>query len=365
MKAGVRIVVEYYNIETGLVLTSKVLRGDSVKKPISIKELGYLHEEQIALLQSIQDIKLGYETRLLNQEEACPACGKITKSNGMRTSKFHAVFTDHTVKIQRRRCQCSWNSSDTIDQIYGSSSHPDLVEKQIIQGIENSYRQASRQLNAESKNVRSINNDDRIRHNIANVAKIIEEEKLKECAAVNKKEATKELIAVVDGCHLKLNDNDSRSFEAMLATIYSPKNIHRIDKHHNEITQKTSVASALDDHQKTIKKLIFNACHREDVNAFVTELTCLTDGASNCWLITNSLKNCCKNLINVLDWFHITKRFTIIYNRIDDTFKNKLDKIKWLLWHGKAQEGLERLIELQSIIDDPKLSSGLKGLYPK
>jgi hypothetical protein len=363
MKTGIRLIVEYYNVKTGEILSSEVIRDDVIKKPNTIKGLGYLHEEQISLLQSIQDIKLRYEIRLLNQEETCPKCGKKSKSNGMRKSKFHAVFTDHDVNIQRRHCQCGWNSSDTIEQLYGSSSHPDLIEKQVIQGVENSYRQASRQLNAESKKIRGINNDDRIRRNVATVAKIIEEEKLKPGKVVNQNKATKQLVTVIDGGHLKSNDNNADSFEAMLATVFCPDNLRRIDKHHNEILKKTSVASALSNHQKTIKQLVLNACHKEGMNAKVTELTCLTDGASNCWSISVALKRYCKKLINVLDWFHITKRFTVINNRVDTDFKEKLEKVKWFLWHGKAKEGLKRLAELQGIIENDKLLSDLQDLY--
>jgi len=363
MQMGIRFVAELYEIKSGKVMESKILRADKIKRPTTLKEFGYLHAEQIQLLDDIQDFKLQYETKLINEDAICPDCGRKTSPRGTRQSNFHAVLTDHKISIQSRRCQCGWSSPDSVDGIYGSSMHPDLVEKQLIQGSENSYRQASRQLNAESKNTRSINNDDRIRRNIADVANIIEKEKLKKRAQVKEKEAINELIAVVDGGHLKSNANDSRSFEAMIATVYSHKNIHRIDKHHNEITKKTSVASALDDHQKTIKKLILNACLQEGANAFVTELTCLTDGASNCWSITNSLKSCCKKLINVLDWFHITKRFTIIYNHVDDIFKDKLEKVKWFLWHGKAKEGLERLAKLRCAVVDPKLSSNLQDLY--
>jgi hypothetical protein len=37
------------------------------------------------------------------------------------------------------------------------------------------------------------------------------------------------LIAVVDGGHLKSKDNDARSFEAMIATVYRPEHIRKID----------------------------------------------------------------------------------------------------------------------------------------
>jgi len=328
-----------------------------------LKEFGYLHDEQIQLLQSIQDFKLLYEAKLINEEGICPDCGRKTSSRGTRESNFHAVLTDHKVNIKRRRCQCGWKMPDSVEGIYGSSMHPDLVEKQVIQGSENSYRQASCNLNSESKNNRSINNDDRIRRNLADVAKFIEKEKLKKPKTVKKSEAAKELVAVVDGGHLKSKDKDSRSFEAMIATVYRPENIRMIDKHHNEITHKTSVGSALSDDQKTIKQLVLNACRKEGSNARVTKLTCLTDGASNCWSITSSLKPCCKELVSVLDWFHITKRFTVINNRVDADFKEKLEKVKWFLWHGKGNSALERLTQLKSNGEDEKLSVDLQDLY--
>lgn len=53
----------------------------------------------------------------------------------------------------------------------------------------------------------------------------------------------------------------------MIATVYRPENVRSIDKYHNEITRKTSVASALSDHQKTIKQLVLNTCRKEGSNA--------------------------------------------------------------------------------------------------
>lgn len=362
MKTAIRFIAEHYNVETGEVLNLEILKETLIKKPASIKDLGYIHEEQISFLKSIQEVKLSYETRLLNQEDECPNCGNKTKSNGIRKSKFHSVFTDHEVNIQRRHCRCGWNSSDTIEQIYGSSSHPDLVEKQVIQGSENSYRQASRQMNAESKISRPINNDDRIRRNVARVANIIAAEKLSNHDEVSQKDAAKSLIAVIDGGHLKSNTNDAHSFEAMITTIYSPTNTRRVDKSHNEITQKTSVASALSDKQKTIKQLSVNACYKEGAHAQITELTCLTDGASNCWSIAKRLKSCCKKLINVLDWFHIAKRFTIISKLVDVELKEDLAKVKWFLWHGNSKEALKRLKQLQNTVEDAKILSTLQEL---
>ena len=363
MSMGIRFVAEYYDKKTGKVSETEILRSDEVKRPTTVKELGYLHEEQIQLLQAIQNFKLQYECKLINEEVTCPNCNSKTSPRGTRKSKFHAVFTDHTVTIQRRRCQCGWGGPDSVDSLYGSSLHPDLVEKQVVQGSENSYRQASRQLDAESKCNRPINNDDRIRRKVSEVAKIIGANKLKKSKVVKQNEAAKQLVAFVDGGHLKSKDMGSRSFEAMIATVFRPENINKLDKHHNEITKKTSVASALSDHQNTIKQLVLNACRQEGSNAKTTELTCLTDGASNCWSITNSLKPYCKKLTNILDWFHITKRFTIINRSLDSEDKERIEKVKWFLWHGNAENALQRLVEIQADFTDEKLLSALDELY--
>lgn len=364
MEMSVRVVLEFYNSNSGEVTESKVIRDDKIKRPVKINELGYLHREQIEILESVQNFKIKHESVLINQEISnCPLCGKKPKSSGIHQSNFHAALTDHRVNIQRKSCQCGWSSPYTVSGLFGNSSHPDLIEKQITQGAETSYRQASRNLNAESKKERSINNDDRLRRNVALVASSIEKNKLKDVKPAKKEHAVKKLIAVIDGGHLKSNQKGSRSFEAMIATIFCPDNIQHIDKHHNEITKKTSVASALSDKQETIKQLTINACRTEGANAQITELTCLTDGANNCWSIANSLKSCCKKLVTILDWFHITKKFTIIFNCIDADFKDKLERVKWFLWHGKANDALVRLQELQKESNDKKLLDKLQELY--
>lgn len=362
MTKGLRFVAEYYDVETGETISSTLVREDCMKKPTTIKDLGYLHTEQIELIQSIQDIKLAYETQLINQETTCPQCGGNTKANGFKKSKFHAALTDHEVKLQCRRCACGWLSESTVDGLYGSSLHPDLVEKQIVQGVENSYRQASRQLNAESKQNRRINNDDRIRRNIAVTAKWLETFNMKSLEPTTQEKAAKQLITVIDGGHLKSNAKYGRSFEAMIATVFNPDNLVRIDNHHNEIIKKTSVASALGDKQESIKKLLRNACIKEGANKEVTQITCLTDGAANCWSIAHSLKPQCKNLVTILDWFHITKRFTIINNHIDYELKEKLEKVKWFLWHGKLNESMQRLDEIKLTVDNEKLLIELQEL---
>ena len=363
MERVIRIVAQHVNKETGEVLDSVVCREDAVKKPETLMELGYLHIEQIELLSSLQDFKIKHQAVLINQSDVCPNCNGKARAQGIIKSTFHAALTDHDVLIRRKRCTCGWGSKYSLEGIYGSTLHPDLLEKHAIQGSENSYRKACKNLNYESKSIRSINNVDRIRRSVSKVGEIVAFEKLQKVNEVKKVDAVDNLIVVVDGGHVKSNQNDSRSFEAMIATVYDPNNLKVIDKNHNEITQKTSVASAISDEQKTIKQLVFNACRKEGIHSKVTTLTCLTDGANNCWSITNTLKPYTKTIVNVLDWFHITKRFTVINNTLNDSLKDRLTKIKWHLWHGDAKTALERLNTFIKDVTEEKTSEQLTHLY--
>jgi len=361
VKKAIRVTVEYYNVETNEVLESDVIKTDYIHKPEQLKELGYLHSEQIQLLATIQNFKIKHQATLCNDDKQCPLCGKKSHKSGIRKSKFHAALTDHEVLIQRRSCRCGWSSPYTVEAIYGSSIHPDLLEKQAIQGAENSYRKASKNLNAESCGKRSVNSIESIRKSSKKVACVIGNNKLKQPVTARNK--AEQLIVVIDGGHLKAKDKNSRSFEAMITAVYRPENIRRVDKYHHEIIKKTCVASALSDHQQTIKTLSINACRKEGAEHKTTKITCLTDGANNCWSIAEALKPVCSSLTKILDWFHITKRFTVLLNIINEDNKERLEKIKWHLWHGDGNKALLKLSEQIKDTTDDALLEKLEGLY--
>ena len=99
------------------------------------------------------------------------------------------------------------------------------------------------------------------------------------------------------------------------------------------------------------------------MNASITKLTCLTDGANNCWSITKTLEDHCHELEEILDWFHVTKRITVIDNSIADNLKGLLAKIKWHLWHGNAETALLRIRQLQALEVNEKTNERLSELY--
>ena len=113
---------------------------------------------------------------------------------------------------------------------------PGFIRKAGYSGAENSYRQASKNLGAESGSKRSVNSIESLRKSAKKVARVVGDNKLKPVTAMPESTAAEELIAVIDGGHLKAKDKDVRSFEAMTGTVYRPENIRLVDNHHNEIT---------------------------------------------------------------------------------------------------------------------------------
>lgn len=348
MKKGIRIIAQCYDLDTGETLEESTLRDDPLKKAEQLREFGYLHVEQIEFLQKVQDFKIKHQI-MLNRVTSCPVCGSKTSNRGVFSSEFHAALTDHKVEMQRTSCRCGWMSELSIKGLFGSAIHPDLLEKQVLQGSKESYEKASRTLNAESASKRAINSHSQLYKSIKMGGELLE--KIRSSGEYGSGQAAvNELCATIDGGHIKAR-GDSRSFEAMVATVYCPANIQYVNKNHNELTSKSSVASAKDDAQSTMKLLFKRACAAQGMNQ-QTIVTCLADGADNCWTIARSIQEDCQKVVCILDWFHIGMKFKNIAIPVEHA--ELYDKIKWHLWHGDALKALDKLMDLENLITDHK-----------
>jgi hypothetical protein len=96
-------------------------------------------------------------------------------------------------------------------------------------------------------------------------------------------------------------------------------------------------------------------------------VTVLTDGGDSVRALTGNLPSGSEH---VLDWFHVAMRMTVLrqygkglahYNPLEATaLQDRLERIKWRLWHGDADEALTRVRELAE--DVAALASGYPGL---
>lgn len=359
MSKNIRLLAQYYDTITGEVLEEIMIDDQEVLKAKMLKDLGYNHKQQVDYLQKIQDFRLRYQLQL-SSPTACPKCNGSLSKHGIFDSKFHAVLTDHRAKLQRMSCKCGYKSPVSIDGMYGSAIHPDLLKKQAIQGSQLSYEKASSTLDAESCHKRPINSHSQIYKSVKLVSEPLEEVKKSLQLVVNKNFA-ESLIANIDGGHIKARGN-TRSFEAMIATVYRPENIKKVDKNHNLITKKSTVASAKSDSQQSMYALFKSACESQGMDKN-TEVICLADGAENCCSIAHSIEAYCKNVTYIIDWLHIGMKFKNYSSAVPEKYKELYNNIKWNLWHGNADKALQSFDELNSLIDDRTALTKLNKLY--
>ena len=100
------------------------------------------------------------------ENKFCPRCGGKLKKYGTRESDFHAVFSDHKLKVQKHVCldpECRWQSSPTIKALFGTNIHPDLVKLQCEQGALYSFREAQSNLEKLNYEPRRINNHTQVK----------------------------------------------------------------------------------------------------------------------------------------------------------------------------------------------------------
>lgn len=360
-----RIIVEKVAVSTQEVVKRDTLKIYDVKRPESILDLGLRHAAQISLLEKVQNAVLAEQSVLIEPEtKLCPKCGHKLKKNGHRISEFHAVFSDHKIRIQKHKCHhltCNWQGSHTVTSLFGTSIHPDLAKLQCEQGALYSYREAEHNLERINCNARSINNHTQVKRLTGKVGEALATQNFQlpdesECAA-----PATELIVQIDGGHIATQERPKGSFEALAAIVYKPENIKEIDRNHRQIVNKTCISSAQSDQLKTIKVYLINAAKKQGL-APETKIIGLADGAKNCWSVLSSLTPHCQSLEWILDWFHIAKKFQSVHQGLGTALAESLESAKWELWHGKAERCLVKLSLLRGNISDQQKRVKIKGL---
>lgn len=103
MDYELRAVVEKVSVSSQEVIKRDTLKVYDIKRPESIIDLGLRHTEQISLLEKVQNALLAEQAVLIDLGyNRCLKCGQKIKKNGYTQSQFHAVFSDHTLRVQKQ-----------------------------------------------------------------------------------------------------------------------------------------------------------------------------------------------------------------------------------------------------------------------
>lgn len=344
MNYKIRYIAQLVEESSEEIVAEEVVQTKTLKFPESFQDFGLRHAEQISLIKKSQDFTLKYQVEYFNKSE-CPKCGKNLRKQGLIESDFHDILTDHKIHIQRLTCTCGWKNKNTLNGIYGNASHPELLQQQVKMGANTSFEKASQILNGFSAEKRNINNNVTIMRNVTKVGEALDAYKKSKPWAIAK-EKSPELVVVTDGGHVQNKADGKHTFEELISTSYRPEDVTYQKDGGQVIDKKLSVGSAKSDRKNSIKKLTLNACKQLGMTRETT-VTALTDGAKNCWSVVNNLESSCQQLLRVLDWFHIDKKFKERESKVQEELKVVYDKAKWHCWHGHPETALIRLSQVR------------------
>lgn len=132
MNCKLRIVIEKIDLQTNKVIDKSTVDSFEIHKPEKIIDVGLRHKTQIELLKRIQQKVIDEQYAIVeDQNKKCPKCKILLKKNGYKQSDFHAVFSDHKIKIQKHICPtCHESQVPSIKSLFGTSIHPDLYKLQ-------------------------------------------------------------------------------------------------------------------------------------------------------------------------------------------------------------------------------------------
>ena len=366
MDYELRVIVEKVAVSSQEVVKRDTIKSYDIQRPESIVDLGLRHAEQISLLEKIQNALLAEQSVLIDSGvTVCPKCGQKLRKNGAQVSDFHAVFSDHKLRLQRHCCSntaCHWQGASTIQAVFGTNIHPDLAKLQCEQGAWYSYREAERNLGKLNAQPRSVNNHAQVKRMTATVGHLLAEHNGIPPAAQACAPPARDLIIQVAGGHIPIQEKAQRSVEAVSAVVYRPEAIRTVDKPHREMSEKPWGVSAKDDHLQSSKTCLMHGALQQGL-CRATHVTARADGAKHCWTALGALHPSCATLEGMLDWFHLGKKCQTGQNALGEALEASLERATWTLWHGKAEEALAKLALLRNNITDEAQKSKMTGLY--
>jgi hypothetical protein len=277
----------------------------------------------------------------------CPDCDSQLSHNGFELGNFHAVLSDHKVKMQKVKCknkECRWSHNPSITSHFGASISPELIKIQAEFGATMSFRKARNCLDTVASSKRPINNHMRTRRSTILTGKNLVKYRLNkyENNQIEKAQEHKTVLATTDGIFLHDFDNVGHNFEVMTTKIYNIQDISKVSNNRHKITKKHCVTSSLKDSQKSIKEKVRQEATLAKIDKNTTVMA-LADGATNCWNVLQTLAPLCGFIMYILDWWHINQAFNKLLCQLPDDYKTIVMTARNATWYGEVELALSSL----------------------
>lgn len=338
-----------------------------------MEAIGLTLAESKQLLKDLQQHVIRRQVEAYVESRAlCEDCGRRRGSKGAHQIRFRTLLGKVRLRSPRlRRCRCRTDgvlSFSPLAELLSERTSPELRMMEAKWSALVSYGLATRALQ-DLLPVDERLDASTVRKHTLKVAKRCEKELDEQeptlCREHGEQSADetheREPITVgADGGYLRLWHERGRSFEAVVGKSVPadgpPQCFGAVQKHDPN------------PQLRLMRVLISQGTRRGDRVRF------LSDGEPT---MRDLHLRMGPHLDHVLDWFHITKRFTVLkqyikgvvriekdagkYDRLSPGYdiQKKLDSAKWKLWHGKVDDALDRIDSLSS------LAVNFEATYPK
>ncbi|WP_341992898.1 ISKra4 family transposase [Azorhizobium sp. AG788] len=333
-----------------------VLADDTVleldKPALQLEALGLSLAEAKRLLRATQERLLAVQAAdHLARHRHCPDCGRVRASKGVRPIRFRTLFGTVDVPGRRlRHCACHPKAGRSFSPLTALVTQHVAPELQFLEAKWASLVSygITADLLRDVLPVADATNPMTVRRDLVRIATRLEavlgeeQHSFIEGSPADWSELPDPegpIIVGMDGGFVRGWEDKTAQFE-VIAGKSVPED--RADRFFGFVQTHDT---------KPRRRL--NQVLRDQCLQMNQDVTFLTDGGDSVRALVAAMSPCAEHL---LDWFHIAMRFTVLGQfakgvaqqdaAVGADVTERLERIKWRLWHGDAIEAQERLEDL-------------------
>jgi len=313
-------------------------------------------QESKQLLKALQQHMILHQAKIYTQSHrACPDCEKIRRVKGYHTIQYKTLFGTVVIpSLRLYQCQCCSKSSKTISVLKDWLPEHNSPELQYIETKWASYMSFNKtsELLSDVLPMMATHNGVTVRSHLHKIAKKQESE-LKEkplcisgCANEWAKlpKPDKPITVGIDGGYLRSCMDKRSNFEVIIGKSFSK----------TKPSKRFGLVQSMDERPQ---RRLLHALREQGMQEN-QQITFLSDGADNVRDLQYIMH---PESEHILDWFHLTMRFTVLNQFAKGLIKTNpeegnelvrnLKSAKWYLWHGNVEKSLDCLEECYCICD--------------
>jgi hypothetical protein len=349
MKITIKVVIE----QESKVITENII--SIARQKLSAETLGLNTIEAKQITSGIQQVMTHHQIKdYISEQKTCNNCGEKLMNRGYHSLKYRTLFGKLSLKSPRLlKCNChkhKQKSFSPLTKLLSDHASPELMYLESKWVSLMSYDLATNLLSELLPlkfNHSSVQSDakkisTRIEKELGKESYIYIEGSQRDWYKLPKPDAP--LTVGIDGGYIHAREGDNRKAGWIEAIVGKSLQEEKETKRFGYVVN----------YEQKPKRKLYEMLHKQGLQ-MNQEITFLSDGGDTVRELPMYLS---PNSEHILDWFHITMKITVMKQMtkgLNDTkmeIEEKLELIKWCIWHGNVHKALEKLEDLNWLLDE-------------